>query len=146
MVFSVTPEANVRVRVGRLVSAVAAGYVLANLALYWSHSMDWEAYQACQDRFPDGFRTIRPECEHLVNIADGASIVFYLLFGWIPAAAYTGFWELLWRWDHRHSIRQRERSFKGKWASNTVIFFFLLVVSYPIFATIILYIKHPEWF
>lgn len=89
IVFSVRPEANLWRRMGRLVLAIGAGYVLANVALHWSRSLKWEAYEACQSQFPDGAIQHHEECPE-INIADGASNVFYLLFGWVPAAAYIG--------------------------------------------------------
>ena len=68
-------------------------------------------------------------CGHHVNIADGAAIVFYLYFGWIPAAGYPGFHELVWRWRHRAAIRGMGSAFKGRLASNIVIATFLLCLA-----------------
>ena len=129
MVFSVGPRAGMWRRMGRLALAIIVGYVLANVALQWSRAREWEAYEACQSQFPDGAIQHHKECPE-INIADGASIIFYLMFGWIPAAAYTGFFELLWRRRHRQTIRDMGAAFKGKWISNALIIFSIPVWLY----------------
>lgn len=36
--------------------------------------------------------------------ADGASMVFTFLFGWIPALFYSLFWFAFWRWTARRTV------------------------------------------
>jgi hypothetical protein len=69
--------------------AVVLGYALANAALHWQAVLDRRAFDACvaESRLPFGSREAFEACEHHVDIGDGAAIVFYLFFGWIPAAA-----------------------------------------------------------
>lgn len=129
IVFCVKPEASMWRRMARLLLAIAIGYVLANVALHWGRSQDWKAYQACQSQFEDGDIRHHRECPE-IDIGDGASNAFYLLFGWIPAAAYVGFWELIWRRRYRHTIRAMCKTFKGKWASNALIIFSVPVWLY----------------
>ncbi len=129
IVFSVKPQANLWLRCGRLALAILVGYVLANAALHWSRAQEWEAYEACQSQFPDGGIQHHEECPE-INIADGASNIFYLFFGWVPAAAYAGFFELIWRRQHRDTIRALSETFKGKWISNALIIFSIPVWLY----------------
>ena len=129
IVFSVKPEASPRLRVARLLLAVAIGYVLANVTLYWEGEQEWETYTACQRQFDDGDTKHHQECPE-INIADGARTIFFVVFGWIPAAAYAGFWELIWRRRHRHTLRAMGTAFKGKWASNALIIFSIPVWLY----------------
>ncbi len=36
--------------------------------------------------------------------ADGANIIFTLIFGWVPSASYVGWWELVWRLAYRKNL------------------------------------------
>jgi hypothetical protein len=118
-------------RVGRLMSAVILGYAFANAALHWQAVLDRRAFEECVagSGLPFESREAFDACGHHVNIADGAAIVFYLFFGWIPAAAYAGFHELIWRWRHRAVIRGMGRAFKGRLMSNIVIALFLVCIA-----------------
>ncbi len=129
IVFSVRPEANIWLRAGRLALAVGLSYILMNLALHLSVDRGWEAHNSCtfthsghegpyERSLANRLDAICPEAPDL-GIAEG----LYLYFGWIPAAAFIGFWELLWRLWHRKIIRATGNAFKGKWASNALIFF-----------------------
>jgi hypothetical protein len=93
-----------RLRAWKVFLAVGCTYVLINLSLHTSRAIIWRAYEACQSQFSDGAIQHHRECGE-INIADGASNVFYLYFGWIPAATYVGIWALLWRWLRRKAIR-----------------------------------------
>jgi len=130
IVLAVKPEAPVWLRAGRILLAIAAGYALANLALEWKHDQDWKAHVACEARLPAGTGMVYQHCGHLINIADGAAIVFYLLFGWVPAAAYAGLWELAWRWRYRRRIRALSRG--GNWVGTIAIGVFALCLAYPL--------------
>jgi hypothetical protein len=128
IVFGVRPERGRWLRSGRLILAVVLGYALANVALHWQKAVEWEALEECM--IAGGFHRESKEgfeaCGHHVNTADGAALVFYLYLGWIPAAAYTGFYELLWRWRYRRVIGAMGSGFKGRLFSNLMIaaFFF----------------------
>ena len=75
------------------------------------------------------------QCKHHINIADGASIIFFAIFGWIPAMAYTAFWETLWLAGHRKTISQLGKAYKGLWVSLALI---ILSIPVWIFAAVIL--------
>ena len=100
MIFAAKPKKSLRVRLARLLLAILCTYVLINLSLHTGRTLDWKAYEQCQSE--SQYRVDSPEryeaCNHHINIADGASNIFYLYLGWIPAAAYVGFWQLLRRW------------------------------------------------
>ena len=76
------------------------------------------------------------ECKHHVNIADGASNVFYAYLGWIPAVAYVGLWEAIWRIWYRKRISKMGKDYKGKRFSTV-----LIISSIPIWAYGILLIS-----
>ncbi|MEQ1887711.1 MAG: hypothetical protein ABL951_00870 [Alphaproteobacteria bacterium] len=138
MVFSVKPQPSMWLRMGRLALAIGVGYGLANAALHWSGTQKREAYEACQSQFPDGEIQHHKECPE-INVSGGASYGFYLLFGWVPAAAYAGFFELLWRRRHRQTIRDMGAAFRGKWISNALIIFSIPVWLY-IFVVLALFV------
>jgi len=136
-VFSVTPETSVKLRVSRLLLAIAIGYVLANVALNWGQAQDWKAYEMCQSQFRDGAIQHHKECP-VTN--SGLNNLFFLYFAWIPTAGYVGFFELIWRWRHRDTIRALGAAFKGKWASNALIIFSIPVWLY-VLVLVVFYIS-----
>lgn len=111
LVFSATPEALRRKRSGRLLLAIICGYIFINLAMHTHQQEQYAHYEACLEmlaHLPD-----QPErhaaCARHVNIADGASNVFFLFLGWLPSLMITGWWELLWRrrhWNKMTSLRK----------------------------------------
>lgn len=121
LVFSAKPHHSARRRVGRIILAVAFGYVFINLTLHTHSALQWKEYEQCQKDNPVFGENVHPNCEGFINIADGASNVFYLVLGWIPAGGYVGFWELWWRIKHRVAIRAMDKQFKGKWFSTFVV-------------------------
>lgn len=123
IIFSVKPEASSWLRVGRLATAIALGYLLLIAAIDWYHTMGWHAYNACQSHFRDGAVQEHPECKGLIP---GGNLGFFLILGWIPVIGLVGGLELLWRIWHRRRTRNTDASF-GEWASNI-----LLVLSVPV--------------
>lgn len=117
----------------RLLLAITLTYIFLNLTLHSYRSARWEVYQACQSQFADGFVQHHPECGK-PNIADGASIVFYALLGWIPAAGYVGLWELVRRIRYRKAIKESKHLKYKILFSNGVILFII-----PLFAYILLF-------
>lgn len=87
-------------------------YIFINLFINALQSATWEAYERCQSKFPDGGMQIHKECEQYFNISDGAAGIFYLFLGWVPAMAYVGFWELIWRIRYRKKLKPQNRSFR----------------------------------
>lgn len=125
-------------RIWRLIFAVGATYILLNLALHTSRQIEWNEYEKCNSFAEklDGDISDHKECPK-INIADGAANIFYLFLGWIPASAYVGLWEIIWRFKNRKIIKEMGKTFTGKWASNIVIGFFILCCSYPFIMLII---------
>lgn len=136
LIFSANPYHGARWRLGRILLATAIGYVLVNLTLHTHRALDWKEFENCRAENPVVGENYHPKCEGIIYIADGASDVFYLVLGWIPAVAYTGFWEFWWRRKYRFIIGQLGKNYKGKWFSTTLIacsapvwiYFFLLII------------------
>ncbi len=106
LVFSIRPDANVWLRIGRLLLAIVCTYVLINLTLHTSRALQWKAYEQCRSESQHRIDSheMHEECKYNIDIADGASNIFYLYFGWIPATAYIGLWEYVWRRVYGRSI------------------------------------------
>ncbi len=136
IVFSVKPQANMWLRIGRLVLAGGLAYLFLNLALHQSLDRMGEAYNSCRFEHTgnDGpyEMSLALDLDKICPAAPntGAPMAFYLVLGWIPAAGYTGLWELLWRLRHRDLIRAMGKSFIGKWLSNALIAF-AIIAAYP---------------
>lgn len=127
LIFSAKPHDSVRWRQGRIFLCIAIGYVLINLTLHTHRALDWKEFEQCQAENPVSGENVHPKCEGIINIADGASNIFYLILGWIPAAAYAGFWEFWWRRKYAFIIRPIGKRYKGKWFSTA-----LIVCSVPV--------------
>lgn len=139
-IFSATPNSSQRLRLGRIILAIGLTYILTNLAVHTHYQIKSTAYNTCQSQFPDGAIQHHEECGE-INILDGGGSVFYLYLGWIPATAYVGLYELLWRIRYRKQIKVLGTNYKGRWFSNIAIgFFVFLCVVYPITATVGIFI------
>lgn len=131
LAFTTKAEARSLRHIGRLLTAIAVSYCLINFSLHIHYAQSWALYEACQTGFPDGHIQQHKACESPPN---GAPLTFSYILGWIPAAAYVGFWELLWRGYHRKQIRELEKRFPAKWISNLTIIIFILCCAWPIIA------------
>jgi hypothetical protein len=117
LVFSATPRADERWLIGRLLAAAFVTYILLNASLHIPRMIRWHEYETCQHQFDDGYVQHHPECGE-INIADGASNVFFAYLGWIPAVAYVGLWELVWRiWYCRSFERKAHVKRSAYWFS-----------------------------
>lgn len=132
LIFSAKPHHSVARRFWRIITAIIIGYVLINLTLHTHRTLDWKELEQCRRENPVFGENIHPKCQGIVNIADGASYVFYLVLGWVPAAAYAGFWEFWWRRKYAFIIRPLGERYKGKWFSTA-----LIVCSLPVWIFII---------
>lgn len=126
LVFVAKPDHTVWLRSGRLILAISITYVLWNLAINTHHHLEREAYDACQSQFPDGEWRMHEECGNPF-MGNGAQVAFALVLGWIPATAYVGIWEFLWRRKYRETIHDLGHQFTGKWLSTM-----LIVCSVPV--------------
>ena len=137
LTFCVGPERSTILHIARVICAVGLTFSLLNLALGTYQSFQWRDYHACLE--DSGHRTDSWEavdaCSHHINQANAqqANIVFGL--GWIPAAVYTGLWELLWRIRHRKKIRAMGKNFQARWLSNVTIGF----ISLPFFLALFIW-------
>jgi hypothetical protein len=131
-VFGLSHDSGAWARFIRLILAIGVSYVLLLFLVLNYHHLQAVEHQACQSSFADGYKVLHPECGDYFY-RDGAQNAFALLFGWIPAVAYVGFWELVWRIRHRHKIQQLGATFKGKWYSTI-----LIVCSVPVWSYVLL--------
>lgn len=135
LVFIARPESSATLKFIRVIVAIGLTYIFFNLALHTGRTLDWKKYEACLQESPYGEMSVKTHelCGHLVDIADGASSLFYVFLGWIPATAYVGIFESIWRFRHRKRIKKMGKSYKGKWFSNIPIGFALFCfVVYPV--------------
>lgn len=132
LVLATKPENNWKWRVGRLVLAIGITYVLWNLTINTHHHLERIEYDACQAQFSDGDWQMHEECGNPF-IGNGAQTAFALLLGWIPASAYVGFWELLWRRKYRHKIKEIGAAYKKSWVSTALIISSVPMWIYGIF-------------
>lgn len=129
LVFLGKPTTNWRLLAGRLLLAWALTYVFINLELQTGRQIIRTAYDACQSQFPYGFIQHHPECGE-INIADGASSVFYLYLGWIPALAYLSVWEFVWRIRNRRKLQSDTFSITYKRLSFLIILIGLSITGF----------------
>lgn len=127
IVFSVKPQANLWLRTGRLVLAAAIGYGLLLATIGWEYSKEWDAKYAYHENHPE---CIDHACADEPPIAiTGVLIAFIIMLGWIPAAGYTGLWELAWRLCYRKYISQQP-VYPGRLFSAILIIFTVMAL-YP---------------
>ena len=84
--------------------------------------------------FPDQKTWDMPEC---ANIADGASLVFTLLFGWIYATVYTGWWEIIWHQYHKRKTQFIDKNFKKDWISIIAVWVSVAITTLIIVAVVV---------
>ncbi len=133
LVFFVSVKRSRISHVARVICAIGLTYVLMNLVRHAKDAFERRDYLACQENsiHPDMSLEMYEECSHHVNIADGASLVFLLLFGWILAAFYVSIWEIIWRIRHRKEIKVMGKEYKGRWFSNmTMLLIFLPFIAF----------------
>ena len=138
LVFAAAPKHSASLRFARLVLAIGAGYVFVVLGAETRHSLDVKALEECQEQYPFGSARSPEPCdplmEEVVSDAYRSGAVF---FGYVHAAVYVGFWEMVWRLWHRKTIGALGGNYRGGWFSAMMICFFLFGVAF--FAFVILY-------
>ena len=137
LVFSTKPRANSYLHSQILLAVIIIGYCLIILSVINSNYLDSMEYERCQAQFPDGYRVMHPECGS-PWIGDGAQNAFAVLLGWVPSAAYVGFWELLWLWYYRKRIQELGKDFKCKWVSQLLIILSIPIWVYVSLLTIVI--------
>ncbi len=136
IVFSVKPETNMWLCIGRLVLAAGIAYIFLNLSLHQKHDRIWEAYHSCRyEHSGNGGPYEMSLARRMDKICPaipytGAAAVTYFVLGWVPATGYTGLWELIWRLRYHAVVRKTGKAFKGKWLSNTLILFAFITAYY----------------
>ena len=119
IVFSVKPSTQRWQRTIRTVIAVGFCYAIMNLALHLMWDIRNGPFVVNLDPdIPDQKTWNMVEC---ANIADGASLVFTLLFGWVYASIYTGWWEMIWYQYHKRKTLLINKDFKRDWISRVVV-------------------------
>lgn len=137
IVFSVKPTTPRWQRAMRTVVAIGFCYGIMNLALHlmWDIRNDPFIVNAHPDFLNMNLKTWDMKC---ANIADGASLVFTLLFGWIYASVYTGWWEIIWYQYHRHKTRLIDKKFKRDWISRGAVWVSVAITTLIIVAVAVI--------
>ncbi len=114
-VFSIMPDAPEWQKVGRTLAAIGFCYVLMNLAM----QLSWD--------IRNGPFYVRNMPDQLAwnmgcaNTADGASLAFTRLFGWLYATVYTGWWDMVWYQYHKRKTGEIDHSFKRDFLNKIVV-------------------------
>lgn len=115
LIFSATPQSDRRWRVGRLPLAIAACYLLINLAVNLMWDLIGEAIEAMAN----------PSAEDLFwATADGGDYVHARVIGALSATTYVGWWELVWRLVYRKKLSGGKLRMQ---LSSRIIYFSLIV-------------------
>ncbi|MFZ5930882.1 MAG: hypothetical protein ACOY15_06675 [Pseudomonadota bacterium] len=115
LVFSATPQSDRRWRVGRLLLAIAACYLLINLAVNLKWDLIDEAIEAMPNPTEEDLRWAT---------ADGGDYVHARVIGGLSATTYVGWWELAWRLVYRKKLSGSKLRMQ---LSSRIIYFSLIV-------------------
>ncbi len=63
------------------------------------------------------------------DTTDGPNYVFAFWFGWIPAVAYAGWWEIIWGLYHKKVTKLIDKDFKRDFVTTFVIFFSITILA-----------------
>lgn len=115
--FSVKPNAPAWQRAFRTVLIIVASYVVINLSAPLITEIRNAPFQTSEitstsndiERFKFG----------CIDTAD--AYVFALLFGWIPASVYAGWWEIVWYQYHKKKTKLIGKEFKTDWVNKIVV-------------------------
>ena len=129
-VFIVKPMSSFIFKFMSLALFILIVYFLINLSIHNHIHIENENYIECQGKFDKSYLNHVPQCGKLKR-SNGATLIFALFLGWIPAIAYIGIWEFVWRIVHRKKLKSMHRG--SKWLSNIVILFAIICyVIYPL--------------
>lgn len=137
IVFSVKPTTPRWQRSVRTVVAIGFCYGIMNLALRFMWDIKNGPFGVNNDYpWQKSWDDSGVKC---ANIADGASLVFTLFFGWIYAMIYTGWWEVIWYKYYKRKAQLIDKDFRRDWISKITvwvskyitIFVFLIIALMP---------------
>ncbi len=138
-VFSVTPLSSKWFRMGRTVFAIGLGYILMNLAVHLMWDIRNGPFAVVSD-YPWQTSWDDPGVK-CADIADGGSLVFTALFGWIPSGIYYSLWDIAWHQYHKRWTKLIDKNFKQGWFNRIVTYSFLsiFIIVFCYIASNILY-------
>jgi hypothetical protein len=144
-VFSVKPSAPKWQRAVRSLIAIAFCYGAINMAVH----LMWDIRNGpfwVVDGYPwqKSWDDLGTKC---ANFGDGASIVFALMFGWLYATIYTGWWEMIWFQYHRRKTKLIGDEFKRDWFNKIVVGISVTIPALIILIVFVTTILHfaPEY-
>jgi hypothetical protein len=120
IVFSAGQDAPVWRRALRTLIAIGLGHIAVNLSV----KTMWEI-RNIPFTWAQSMHHSREQGDFLFNcidIGDGGSLGFALLFGWLYTAIYAGWWEIIWHQYHKRKTKLIDKDFKTDWISEIVIF------------------------
>ena len=131
--FSVKPSASVWQRAVRTILIIIVSYFAINLrtplsvdirnAPFWTSEITSTSTEI--ERFKFG----------CYDTTDGPNYVFAAFFGWLPAAVYAGWWEIIWYQYHKRKTRLIGKNFKRDWVNKIVVF---ISVAMPVLFVILI--------
>lgn len=140
VVFSVRPTAPAWQRAARTIFIIAMSYVVINFGTHLAMDIKNAPFHGDGIVHFNGIRVSSEKDEfklHCYDIADGAKFVFSLLFGWLFAVIYTGWWEIIWNQYHTSKTKLIDKSFKTDWVNKIIVF---VSVAVPAFLSIWMWI------
>ena len=126
VVFSATPNSPKWYRASRTIFAIGVSYVFVNLATHLGIEIRNAPFHGEGIAYFNGERITSEADEfkfHCFDIADGARYVGALLFGWVYAVIYHGWWEGIWHQYHKRVTKQMDKNFKTDFVNIVVVFF-----------------------
>lgn len=119
VVFSVKPQSPQWQRITRTLVAILFCYGVMNLAIHLMRDIRNKPFTVDSNpNTPWQKSWDMPDC---ANIGDGANLIFTLMFGWLYAIIYTGWWEVAWHLYHKQHTRLIDTSFKRDILSALVV-------------------------
>jgi succinate dehydrogenase hydrophobic anchor subunit len=135
LIFAATPKSSEKWRFIRLVGIIAITYLLINLAV----NLKWDLRI---DAVNSNSNATLEDLEYAT--ADGANLIFTMLFGWIFAIVYVGWWELLWRVIHRREIRRLK--LRKRFSNLVIAFSFIVSTAVAVYAALFSYPQNLQIF
>ncbi len=124
IIFSIRPETLVWKRALYSFISIGMGYIVINLSTHMAMDIRNAPFHGEGIVYFNGVLetseadVVKHNC---FDIADGGKYVGAILFGWIYALIYTGWWKIIWYQYHKRASKLIEKSFKIDWFNKVII-------------------------
>ena len=142
LVFSVKPNAATLKKIATTLVAIGFCYGAMNLAMHLgldiSHGPFWVVSDIPWQKSWDdpGVKCVSP--------GTGAKYAFTLVFGWLYATVFTGWWQMIWFQYHRRKTGLIDKSYKRDWLSRVVVGVSVIVPTLIILRIFVAFVYHFE--